>query len=95
MLMLDLNGFKKINDVYGHQAGDDVLVVVAQRLAATMRDHDLLARLGGDEFAVIARHLAGAEGATGIAIRILKRVSKARSRWDRIVIALAQGSGSP
>lgn len=72
MLMLDLNGFKKINDVYGHQAGDDVLVVVAQRLSAAMRDGDLLARLGGDEFAVIARHLAGPEGATSIAIRILK-----------------------
>ena len=72
VLMLDLNGFKKINDVHGHQAGDDVLVVVAQRLSAAMRDGDLLARLGGDEFAIIARHLAGAESATGIAIRVLK-----------------------
>lgn len=72
VLMLDLNGFKKVNDVYGHHAGDDVLVVVAQRLSAALRDGDLLARLGGDEFAIIARHLAGAEGATSIAIRILK-----------------------
>ncbi len=70
--MIDLNGFKKINDIYGHQSGDNVLVVVAQRFSAAMRQGDLLARLGGDEFAIIARHLAGAEAATGITIRILK-----------------------
>jgi diguanylate cyclase (GGDEF)-like protein len=72
VLSLDLNKFKRINDVYGHPTGDDVLVVVAQRLSVVMRNGDLLARLGGDEFAVIALHLAGAESATGIANRILK-----------------------
>ena len=72
VLSLDLNKFKRINDVYGHAAGDDALVIVAQRLSVAMRNGDLLARLGGDEFAVIARHLAGAEGATGIANRILR-----------------------
>ena len=72
VLAFDLNKFKRINDVYGHSVGDDVLVIVAQRLSAAMRDGDLLARLGGDEFAVIARHLAGAESATSIANRILK-----------------------
>jgi diguanylate cyclase (GGDEF)-like protein len=72
VLTLDLNGFKKINDVHGHPTGDDVLVAVAQRLATAMRNGDMLARLGGDEFAVIARHLAGAESATSLALRILK-----------------------
>jgi diguanylate cyclase (GGDEF)-like protein len=72
VLALDLNHFKRINDVYGHSAGDEALFIVAQRLSAAMRDGDLLARLGGDEFAVIARHLAGPEGATSIAMRIQK-----------------------
>lgn len=72
VLALDLNKFKNINDIHGHPAGDDVLVIVAQRFSSAMRDGDLLARVGGDEFAIIARHLAGAESATGIANRILK-----------------------
>ena len=69
-LMLDLNGFKQINDVYGHPVGDEALIVVGQRLLASVRNGDLVARLGGDEFAILARHLSGAEGATGIAMRI-------------------------
>jgi len=72
LLLLDLNAFKRINDVYGHPAGDGVLVAVAQRLSRGMREGDLLARLGGDEFAIIAHHLSGPEGATGIAQRIIK-----------------------
>lgn len=72
VLLLDLNGFKSVNDVYGHPAGDDVLVEVARRLLAAMRQGDLLARLGGDEFAIIARHLAGPEAANSIAIRVMK-----------------------
>jgi diguanylate cyclase (GGDEF)-like protein len=70
LLMLDLNGFKQINDVYGHPAGDEVLIVVGQRLLASVRQGDLVARLGGDEFAILAQHLAGAEAATGVAKRV-------------------------
>lgn len=71
VLLLDLNGFKRINDLYGHAAGDQVLNAVAQRLRAAIRGEHLVARLGGDEFVVLARHLAGAESATGIANRII------------------------
>jgi diguanylate cyclase (GGDEF)-like protein len=72
LLMMDLNGFKKVNDVYGHPEGDEVLVAVAERLRVATRERDLVARLGGDEFAIVADHIAGPEGATNIAIRILK-----------------------
>ncbi len=53
LLMLDLNNFKRINDTYGHKAGDDVLKAVAAALQARVRAGDLAARIGGDEFGVI------------------------------------------
>jgi diguanylate cyclase (GGDEF)-like protein len=72
LLMLDLNGFKRINDVYGHQVGDEVLIQIGGRLNRAVRDGDLVARLGGDEFAVLALHVGGAEAATGLARRVME-----------------------
>jgi diguanylate cyclase (GGDEF)-like protein/PAS domain S-box-containing protein len=56
VLMIDLNGFKQINDTYGHRAGDRVLKGVANALKGRLRDTDILARVGGDEFAVLMPH---------------------------------------
>jgi diguanylate cyclase (GGDEF)-like protein/PAS domain S-box-containing protein len=69
LLMLDLDGFKPVNDVAGHEAGDDLLVQVATRLRAAVRDRDLISRLGGDEFAVLVR--AGIDEAAALAERIV------------------------
>ena len=71
VFFLDINGFKQVNDISGHGTGDELLIIVAQRLIAAVREGDLVARLGGDEFAVLALHLMGPEAATNIAIRIL------------------------
>jgi diguanylate cyclase (GGDEF)-like protein/PAS domain S-box-containing protein len=68
---LDLDGFKAINDQYGHQAGDQVLVEVARRLKALVRASDTVCRLGGDEFAVLLQGYAGGESFDEALERIL------------------------
>jgi diguanylate cyclase (GGDEF)-like protein/PAS domain S-box-containing protein len=69
VLLLDLDGFKTVNDVAGHEAGDLLLGEVADRLRGTARDRDLVARLGGDEFALVVPGTA--EEATALAERLL------------------------
>ena len=63
VLMLDLNGFKAINDSHGHAAGDAALREVARRLRRCVRERDLVARLGGDEFVVLLTDVGGSSGA--------------------------------
>ena len=73
MLLLDLDGFKEINDRFGHSAGDMVLRIVAGRLCQNMRDADVAARLGGDEFGIV--QLAADQPAA--ACRLAERVAAA------------------
>jgi diguanylate cyclase (GGDEF)-like protein/PAS domain S-box-containing protein len=70
VLFIDLDDFKLVNDSGGHAAGDELLVALARRLSATLRDGDTAARLGGDEFAVLLEAGADAE-ASQLAERIL------------------------
>jgi diguanylate cyclase (GGDEF)-like protein/PAS domain S-box-containing protein len=67
----DLDGFKPVNDTYGHLVGDAVLVAVANRLRTTLRTGDELARVGGDEFTVLLRNVADTGAAGHVADRLL------------------------
>lgn len=70
VLFLDLDGFKAVNDRVGHRAGDEVLVVVADRLRAAVRATDRVGRVGGDEFAVVCEPVSGIAELDAVAERI-------------------------
>ncbi|BCB27535.1 hypothetical protein SKTS_24210 [Sulfurimicrobium lacus] len=75
MLFIDLDGFKAVNDAYGHQAGDRLLQEVAHRMEQCVRESDTVARMGGDEFAVIVGDVAQNEDASGVAQKIIDSLS--------------------
>jgi len=77
LMYLDLDGFKPINDIHGHEAGDVVLKMAAQRLLACVRTMDTVARLGGDEFAVIVCQLDSPTEIERIAEQILQAFAQA------------------
>ena len=81
LLILDLDGFKEINDAHGHRTGDRVLIGVATALQESLRDDDLVARIGGDEFAIL---LDGAteKDARNVAALALEVVRSRRFRFD-------------
>lgn len=74
LLMIDIDGFKRVNDTFGHAAGDELLRALADRLVHSVRDFDLIARIGGDEFVVVMPD-ATAGVAAAVAERLCKRVA--------------------
>lgn len=80
LIMLDLDHFKNLNDTLGHDMGDRLLKMTANRLKACMRENDLVSRLGGDEFVILAEHLAddkmaAAQEAEKIALKLIKELN--------------------
>ncbi len=75
LLFIDLDGFKSVNDTLGHDAGDDLLIAVAERLSKCVRDSDTVARMGGDEFTVILSDIKTAADAETVARKIIAKIS--------------------
>ncbi len=76
VLVLDLDHFKQVNDTLGHDAGDELLTSVAERLHNCVREGDLIARLGGDEFAIVLDDIARIDDVALIAAKIVSAISK-------------------
>ena len=74
LMFIDLDGFKNINDSFGHQAGDELLQIIAERISNIMRTEDTIARLGGDEFTIILEELKHSDYATVVAKKVLQAV---------------------
>ncbi|NET27316.1 CHASE2 domain-containing protein [Okeania sp. SIO1I7] len=85
LLFLDLNGFKAVNDTLGHNIGDLLLKLVAQRLQGCLRGSDTVSRLGGDEFTVILPGIPGQLGASKVADKIRNTISQPFKLEDHIV----------
>ena len=75
VMILDLNGFKAVNDRLGHVAGDRLLALIGRRLSERLRETDTVARLGGDEFAILIENLAKPEHAALVARKLLDTVA--------------------
>ncbi|GAA2678288.1 diguanylate cyclase domain-containing protein [Actinoplanes palleronii] len=97
MLLIDLDGFKAINDRHGHHAGDQVLVMVAERLAGLLGAGEVAARLGGDEFAVLLPDI-GPEAAATLADRIATVIAAPmmiNELWLTVGASVGTASGRP
>ncbi|MFN8076872.1 MAG: diguanylate cyclase [Kineosporiaceae bacterium] len=96
VLFCDLDGFKQVNDRWGHDAGDRVLIDVARMISRTARDQDLVARLAGDEFVVVLRQVEGVAGAESAARRHLHGLSGEVSvAGERVRLSASLGVALP
>ena len=94
VIFLDLDGFKEVNDVHGHAAGDRLLQDTGALLARTLRGVDTLARMGGDEFVIILEQLDGPEGAEIVAQRIARRMREdAAIQGHQLPVTATMGIG--
>ncbi|WCK55448.1 diguanylate cyclase [Aneurinibacillus sp. Ricciae_BoGa-3] len=76
IMYMDMDNFKKVNDTFGHDVGDELLKQFAHRIQTCLRESDVIARIGGDEFTVLLSEISGEESAAKVAERILTSLQK-------------------
>jgi len=76
VVFIDLDGFKAVNDTHGHEAGDHLLITLAERMKGALRDGDILARLGGDEFVAVLIDLADVDASAPMLNRLLEAAAR-------------------
>lgn len=92
VLYLDLDRFKRVNDLYSHEAGDAVLREVAQAISSSIRDGDIVARIGGDEFAVLLWHVT-LDGASHVIDRVTRRIDPIAAQYPNAHLGVSIGVG--
>jgi diguanylate cyclase (GGDEF)-like protein len=93
-MMIDVDDFKRVNDTYGHQAGDDLLVLISKTIRSQLREADLAARYGGDEFVVLLPHTE-ADRARVLGERIVERLAiELQSKFPEAPSSLSVGIAS-
>lgn len=75
LLLIDIGEFQKINDFYGHKTGDEVLIMLSQRLKANVKEKDPIARLGSDEFAILLSNIESIEMAKKVIYRLIEKTA--------------------
>lgn len=93
IVMMDLDGFKPINDAYGHQMGDEVLVEFTSRVEQSIRANDILARLGGDEFALILGGIDNQVECLNVLVKIRNTVEKTPFHYQQETIQIGVSMG--
>jgi two-component system cell cycle response regulator len=92
LVIFDADHFKKVNDTYGHQVGDAVLMQIASVVRATVRSEDVFARYGGEEFALVLRGI-DIEGAGAVADRLRERIAALRIATERGELSVTVSAG--
>lgn len=76
IFFIDVDKFKDVNDTYGHDVGDEMLIAIAKRLKNSIKEDDFLARIGGDEFVLIAKNIKNATNAQKLSLKIEKKIKE-------------------
>jgi diguanylate cyclase (GGDEF)-like protein len=92
LLYIDVDGFKRVNDTFGHHAGDALLQEVGRRLKASIREHDIVCRLGGDEFVVLLPRVSTQASAQIVASKMLT-AAKLPFAWQGHTLAITLSVG--